>query len=116
MSVALVDEETMKELNGRYRGVDAPTDVLAFNLEDGGEAGDVDDVIGEVVICVPVAESQARERGASLEEELELLAAHGLLHIAGYTDDTESGAEEMDRAAGELVSGRPVTVDERRRK
>ena len=90
VSLALVPAELMRQLNVRYRGRDAPTDVLAFSLQ--GEVGPAQRILGEVVICPDVARTQVKEAGHSLEEELVLLTVHGMLHLLGYTD--EEGEEK----------------------
>lgn len=111
LSLALLEEGPMRELNAGYRGVDAATDVLAFSQVEGEEAGAgrgrAPELLGDVVICVPVARRQAAERGETLMEELELLAAHGMLHLAGYDDDTPEAAGRM-RAAEKAMLGRSI--------
>ncbi len=87
VSVLLTDDAGIAELNSRYRGVQGPTDVLAFAQMEGDEefpgAGDTR-VLGDVVVSVETAARQAAERGAALEDELDTLLAHGLLHLLGY--------------------------------
>lgn len=110
MSLLLVGEEAMAALNAAYRGVEAPTDVLAFSqLEGEQEAGAPDrpELLGDVVLCVPLAERQAAERGETVFEELELLAAHGMLHLAGYDDEEPEAADRMRAAENELL-GRSI--------
>lgn len=75
------------------------------SLERAGPDGP--EPLGDVVICVPVAERQARERGLKVAEELELLGLHGLLHLLGHEDETEQGAAEMLRVENELL-GRTI--------
>lgn len=109
LSMLLLEEEPMREMNLAYRGVDAPTDVLAFPLgggEKGGEAAG-DTLLGDVVLCVPLAGRQAAERGETLMEELEVLTAHGLLHLLGYDDLDDEAAERMRRAENRLL-GRSI--------
>jgi probable rRNA maturation factor len=85
----------MRALNRRYRGKDRTTDVLSFALRE-GPFGDVQpEMLGDIVISVPVAEKQARERGHSLSREIEHLLVHGLLHLLGY--DHERGHAEARR-------------------
>lgn len=82
VSLALVGKDRIQELNQRFRGVDAPTDVLSFPLERGAR------LVGDVVICVPQAIMQARQFGHSLEREMAYLGVHGTLHLLGYDHDT----------------------------
>ncbi|MCD6472695.1 rRNA maturation RNase YbeY [Candidatus Aerophobetes bacterium] len=93
ISIALVDNKKIVELNREFRGISKVTDVLAFSL--GGEFVSTENLLGEVVISVEAAEEQARERKHSLREELALLVAHGVLHLLGYSDKEETEREIM---------------------
>lgn len=84
----------MRRLNHRWRGRDRTTDVLAFPLEE-GEFGSLGTGLGDVVISLDTARHQAEERGLSLEEEVERLLVHGILHLVGY--DHERSPEEARR-------------------
>lgn len=103
LSVSLVGQEIMKRLNSKYFGRDEVTDVIAFpqmtseemeRLENRGRGGSPEP-LGDIVICVPRARSQAEARGHEVSPELELLAVHGLLHLLGYEDSSEEGSMEM---------------------
>ncbi len=74
---------------------DRPTDVLSFPLGERGADGRF--YLGDIIISVPVAFRQGREKGHGLERELKLLAIHGFLHLLGY--DHSAGMEEEERAA-----------------
>lgn len=94
LSVLLVSDREMRRLNRTWRGKDRPTDVLAFSQLEGigrPPAG----VLGDVVISVPTARRQAKERGDTLGRESERLLIHGVLHLLGY--DHERGAAEAQR-------------------
>ena len=93
VSVALVDDAYIQVLNHEYRGVDQPTDVLAFPMEDGGSSGEP--ALGDIVISLERARDQARQFKHPIRREVALLAVHGLLHLLGYEDDTEAGASTM---------------------
>ncbi|HEB71413.1 MAG TPA: rRNA maturation RNase YbeY [Nitrospirae bacterium] len=98
LSVALIGDSEMRQLNLDYRGVDRPTDVLAFSQTE-GEFGDVaPDMLGDVVVSVDTALRQADQAGLALEEELDLLIIHGVLHLLGY--DHEKGADEEKKMKG----------------
>ena len=90
------NDETIRRLNSAYRNVDAPTDVLAFPQE-ASSADPWEAVLGDVVISLESAQRQARERQWPISRELELLLAHGILHLLGYDDETPEGLEEMMR-------------------
>jgi probable rRNA maturation factor len=77
LSLTLCDDEFICDLNQRWRGVDRPTDVLSFPLED-------ERLLGDVVISRETAQRQAVERGHAVRDELRILLAHGLLHLLGY--------------------------------
>lgn len=96
LGVRLVDDEEMRQLNRRFRGRDAPTDVLSFPGGDTAEGSH----LGDVVISIPTARHQARSRGHSTQRELRLLLIHGLLHCLGHDHMADAG--EMDRIETEL--------------
>ena len=106
VSLVFTDSETVKQLNRDYRGVDKPTDVLAFYMlpqkgADSSFALPPDGVtrLGEVIISYPQAVAQAREQGHSPQRELALLAIHGILHLLSY--DHEEPEEESKMRARE---------------
>ncbi len=78
----------MAALNGRYRHLPRPTDVLAFSMREEPFAGLSGDLLGDVVISLDTAQRQARARRAPLEAEVRWLLLHGLLHLAGYDHRT----------------------------
>ncbi|MDA8337106.1 MAG: rRNA maturation RNase YbeY [Peptococcaceae bacterium] len=96
VSVALVDDARIRELNHRYRGVDAPTDVLSFPLDDPETDPDgPETVLGDVVIAMPAAERQAREYGHPLAREAAFLTVHGVLHLLGFDHHQPEGRRRM---------------------
>ncbi|MEW5921702.1 MAG: rRNA maturation RNase YbeY [Bacillota bacterium] len=95
VSIVLVDNSYIHELNLTYRGKDAPTDVLAFNLQDGCAAAEEDDLLGDVVISLEKATEQSRALGHSLKREVAFLAVHGILHLLGYDHDSDAAEQEM---------------------
>lgn len=99
VSLTLVDNERIHALNRDYRGVDRPTDVLSFALQEETEEPEIvdfeDDLLGDIIISVERARAQAEEYGHSLERELVYLAVHGTLHLLGYDHETEEEKAEM---------------------
>jgi rRNA maturation RNase YbeY len=91
LSLLVVSDRTMRDLNRRWRGRDRPTDVLSFAQQEGPGAVP-GGLLGDVVISLDTAARQAAERGASLGREGERLLVHGLLHLLGY-DHERSPAE-----------------------
>jgi probable rRNA maturation factor len=96
LSVLLTDDDTMRDLNRRYRGVDAATDVLAFPQP--GEA-----LLGDVAISVETAQRQAARRRHSLDRELEILLVHGILHLLGWDDTTAQQRRRMLKRGDEVL-------------
>lgn len=90
LSIILVDDKKIRELNRRFLQSDRPTDVMAFPLED-EDTG----VWGEVYVNGDLAREQASIYGVSFEEELARLIVHGVLHLLGYDDGDENSREEM---------------------
>jgi probable rRNA maturation factor len=98
LSVLLVDEPAMTELHVRWMGEDGPTDVLAFPMDElrlpqPGGHGDghsptdpeaAEALLGDVVICPQVAATQAAEADHDVQDEIDLLCTHGILHLLGF--------------------------------
>jgi probable rRNA maturation factor len=110
VSMVFTDSEAVQQLNRDYRGVDEPTDVLAFYMlpqgeGDGSFALPPDEVtrLGEVIISYPQAIEQAREQGHSPERELALLIIHGILHLLGYDHERLEEEDEMRKREKELL-------------
>jgi probable rRNA maturation factor len=99
LSVALVDDARMAELNGRFRGRPRATDVLAFSLQEGEHSERSGALLGDVVIGVETAWRQARRRGVDLDDEVARLLVHGVLHLVGH--DHERPAERRAMRAEE---------------
>lgn len=91
MSVCLVSDGPMRELNRRFRGRDASTDVLSFPGDDEPDP-EGRRYLGDLVISIPAAERQAREGGHSLARELRMLLIHGYLHLLGHDHERDDGA------------------------
>lgn len=110
VSLVFTDSETVQRLNRDYRGVDEPTDVLAFyqlpqKETDFSFAVPPDGVtrLGEVIISYPQAVAQAREQGHSPERELALLVIHGILHLLGYDHEEPEAEHKMRERERELL-------------
>ena len=96
LSIAIVDLAEMTELNEKWRGKQGPTDVLSFECDDLCAAEPEEPVtLGDVVIAPEVAEVQAEEYGHTVEQELNLLLVHGVLHLLGYDHEEDSDATAM---------------------
>ena len=97
----LVDEEESQTLNREYRGKDKPTNVLSFPSDL--PAVVENDLLGDLVICVPVVAREANEQGKSLEAHWAHLVIHGLLHLMGYDHQTDEEALQMESRERELL-------------
>lgn len=102
-SISFVDDAAIAELNETYRGKAGPTDVLSFECDgvDDGNFGEAASEgmpyeLGDIVIATDVARRQAKEYGCTLEQEVELLCVHGLLHLCGYDHIEDDEAEVME--------------------
>lgn len=107
VSVTIVDNNRIHEINKEYRSIDRPTDVISFAIEDNdGEFEiffdelDDDDIplprlLGDIFISIDKAEEQAEEFDHSIEREIGFLTVHGFLHLNGYDHQTEEEEKEM---------------------
>jgi|SRR5215208_5599446 len=83
LSIVLTDDARLQELNRKYLGINAPTDVLSFPAsETDPETGAR--YIGDILISIPRAQAQADAAGHALESEVQLLVVHGVLHLLGH--------------------------------
>lgn len=99
ISVAVVGDTRIAELNQRFLSHEGPTDVLTFNLTEGTNGLDA-----EIVISAETAHRQAQQRGHAMMDELLLYAVHGTLHLLGMDDHSEEDAETMHRLEDEILS------------
>jgi probable rRNA maturation factor len=126
VSIALVSDKRMRELNRRYRGIDRATDVLSFpatnspqrtrstlrhqpKRDSANSASSTVAFLGDIAIARGVARQQARDAGHSERSELRVLALHGLLHLLGYDHELDNGTmarvERRLRRKGGLREG-----------
>ncbi|MFT9848657.1 rRNA maturation RNase YbeY [Aneurinibacillus sp. REN35] len=105
VTVTFVDNDRIHELNREYRGIDRPTDVLSFAMNDEGEEEmeifleegmeEIPNMLGDIIISIPKAQEQAEEYGHTFEREMGFLVVHGFLHLMGYDHETEEEEAEM---------------------
>lgn len=119
VGLVVSDDETVRDLNRRYLGLDEPTDVLSFGHEVADEpfgrlrtepfVTPPDGVrhLGEVILSYPTAERQAREAGRSVQEEAAHLVVHGLLHLLGYDHEDPKDKRRMRAREESLLGGSP---------
>ena len=105
LSIAIVEVLEMTQLNEKYRGKEGPTDVLSFECDDLCAAEPDEPVtLGDVVIAPEVAEAQAEEYGHTVEQELNLLLVHGVLHLLGYDHEADTDASVMQARERALLT------------
>ena len=92
VTLVLAGDDAVRRLNKRYRGKDRPTDVLSFGLGAGRQRGEP---FGDIVVSVDAARRQARDYGATTNEEIVRLAVHGTLHLCGYDHHERREAARM---------------------
>lgn len=132
VTVSFVDEDAIHELNREYRGIDRPTDVLSFNIDDpdewleeaeneealGDDFNEEDDLaeeswdgeedvfmVGDVILCPAIVEAQAPGFGNAAVDEMRLLLVHGCLHLMGYDHEIAEEAEEMEALERVYLTG-----------
>ena len=101
ISVAVVDDRRIRDLNRNYLAHDYATDVLSFLLESAGPRGPI---TGEIIASGETAAREAPRYGWSAADELLLYTLHGALHLAGHDDRTARQAAAMRRAEGEYLA------------
>ncbi len=89
ISIVLVGDAEIRAINKKYRKTNRVTDVLAFDY-------------GEIIICLPQAKRQAKQLGHSLKNELTILLIHGMLHLAGYDDETKKDYNKIVKKQEEI--------------
>ena len=98
LTVLTTGDVTLQDLNRRFLGIDAPTDVLSFPEPAEAPPGEGEaPSLGDIAISVPTAVRQASELGHPLADEMAHLLVHGILHLCGYEHEHEGGGEEAAR-------------------
>jgi probable rRNA maturation factor len=104
LSIVLMNDNQIKELNRLYRRKNRPTDVLAFSQREGRYGARAGTLLGDVAVSVPTARRQARARAATLRDELTMLVAHGLLHLLGWDHQTDAADRRMRKETERLCA------------
>ncbi|MCE3251402.1 MAG: rRNA maturation RNase YbeY [Cellvibrio sp.] len=103
VSIYIVDEEEGQELNQQYRGKDYPTNVLSFPADIAEEVGIP--LLGDLVICAPIVEHEAKEQGKTLHAHWAHMLVHGTLHLLGFDHIGDEEAETMETTETQIVTG-----------
>lgn len=103
-NVIIIDNDSIHKINKEYRGIDRPTDVITFALEDNKKIDTPEvRILGDIYISYDKVISQAQEYGHSTKRELCFLGVHGLLHLLGYDHMNKKDEEKMFSLQKELL-------------
>ena len=102
VGILITGDAEMHGLNRQYRGMDQTTDVLSFN-ENYIDPESGLEFLGDIIISVPRAKKQAQEGGHSMDQEIQLLAIHGILHLSGYDHDSKLRQKKMWLMQSEIL-------------
>ena len=102
VSISFVDKDEIQTLNRDYRNKDTATDVLSFPVNNELAMGPSIS-LGDIAICIEIAQKQAEEYGHSQERELAFLVVHGMLHLLGYDHETPEDETEMCAAQEQIL-------------
>ncbi len=106
IAIRIVGEAESAELNGRYRGRNGPTNVLAFPAEFAAPAPEGELLpLGDLVICAPVLAREAEEQGKTLAAHWAHIVVHGTLHLEGYDHEADADARRMEAREREILAG-----------
>ena len=109
LSIRITDDEEIRSLNDQYRGIDKATDVLSFSADFTDP--DIDSrYLGDIVISFIRAEEQAVKRGHLVDEELQLLVVHGILHLLGFDHADPDEKERMWELQGRILSALELDI------
>jgi probable rRNA maturation factor len=102
LGIRVVNENEMSELHLKWMNLEGPTDVLSFPMDEikPNSAADGPGVIGDIVLCPAYAEKNCKE---SLEQELELLTVHGVLHLLGFDHEDNDDEKKMFALQEEIL-------------
>lgn len=116
VDIIVVDNRFIKQLNYKFRRINRPTDVLAFELKTRLRRQDKENFLGDVFICADVAREQVESllkktkdfftkinKKELITNELALYAVHGILHLLGYSDETEKSYKEMYKRQEDII-------------
>jgi len=111
VSIRVGGAEEGRRLNRDFRGKDYATNVLSFptDEDDAMEEGAEDWHVGDIFVCLPVVEAEAREAGKSLEHHLRHMVIHGVLHLGGHDHMNDHDAEIMEKIETELLAGMGIS-------
>lgn len=121
ISITLTNLEQIQEINKNYRKIDKATDVLSFPMFEKEELehiiqnqpNEVEDVLGDIIICLPKVEEQAKEYGHSVQRELAYMLVHGFYHLMGYDHIEEEDKKKMRPKEEHILNQLQITREEK---
>ncbi len=112
ISVILTNEEEIQKINKEYRNIDKPTDVLSFPMFEPDEIEDakkLEEVLGDIVVCLPIVKRQAIEYEHSEEREFAYMLVHGFYHLMGYDHIEDNDKVKMREKEEKVLSKLGIT-------
>lgn len=109
LTIVLTDDAQIQALNQQFLDIDAPTDVLAFPAGEDDPDSDAF-YLGDVIISLPTAIQQAQAGNHPVEDELQLLVVHGVLHLLGYDHAEEEERRIMWAKQAEILDSLDVRI------
>lgn len=104
ISIVVTDDAQVRDLNRTYRGKDVPTNVLSFPMQEGEFSDITPGLLGDVVISLDRAQTEAIKAGISTDERMSQLLIHGILHLMGFDHELgEDQARRMEKKSLELL-------------
>ena len=100
VTILLTDDESVRDLNARFRGKDHATNVLSFPAAQNPES-----LLGDIALAYGVCAREATEQGKPLSHHLQHLVTHGVLHLVGYDHETDAEAEQMEGLERVILAG-----------
>ena len=106
ITIRIVDSDESRQLNQQYRNQDRPTNVLSFAYDDNEllSATGTQPLLGDLVICADVVQSEATDKGCPLHDHWAHMTIHGVLHLLGHEHETREQAEEMESLEKRLLA------------
>ena len=127
VNITLVDDESIADINRKFRGIDKATDVLSFPMIEFTKPAEYDIILdgnasyfeldseelllGDIIISIPTAIRQAREYGHDMTREYAFLIAHSVLHLLGYDHIDEQEANDMEKKQETILKKLGITRD-----
>ncbi|MCK4803074.1 MAG: rRNA maturation RNase YbeY [Spirochaetes bacterium] len=104
ISLVVCDDQFISRLNTKYKGIEAPTDVLSFSMREEKTPQIGSNILGDIIISIDTARRQANAMGETLDEEFLILFIHGLLHLLGYTHNYQKDEKTMMEFTKKILS------------